>query len=71
MQRHVIFSPARSRDMFPNSAFSLLLDPALKWSRAIDEKERVEYLEEIRMGFTKLIYCIESANHLLHIDDFY
>ncbi|KAI6191585.1 hypothetical protein M3Y97_00244000 [Aphelenchoides bicaudatus] len=50
MHRHVIFSPAQSRDMFPNSAFSLLLDPALKWSRAIDERERIELLEEIRMG---------------------
>jgi hypothetical protein len=53
--------------MFPNSVFALLLDPALKWSRA-GAQEQAEYLEEIRMAFTKLTYCIESANHLLHID---
>lgn len=70
MRRHVVFSSAQSRDMFPNSVFALLLDPALKWSRATVQ-EKVEYLEEIRTAFTKLTYCIESANHVLQIDDFY
>lgn len=67
MKRHVIFSVAKNRDIFPNSPFALILDPALRWSKNNED----ESLEEIRLGFTKLQYCIESANHLLRIDNFY
>jgi hypothetical protein len=67
MKRHVVFSSAKTRDMFPNSAFALILDPALKWNR----DKNSDRLEEIKMAFTKLQYCIESANHLLYIDNFY
>jgi hypothetical protein len=67
MKRHVVFSAAKSRDMFPNSPFALILDPALRWSRGNGD----ECLAEIRMAFTKLHYCVESANHLLQMDNFY
>lgn len=64
MQRHVLFSPSESRDVFPNSAFAFILDLSVRWTRSKEE----ECLEEIRVAFTKVQWCIESANHLMQID---
>ncbi|KAI6205494.1 hypothetical protein M3Y94_00798700 [Aphelenchoides besseyi] len=69
LQRHVIYSPGKHRDVFPSIAFPGIIDPAIEWTRSSTVDDRERCLEAVRLGFAKLQYSIESATLTMYIDD--
>ncbi len=69
--RHVIYSVS-AHDSYSGSPFACIIDPAVNWRRCIDESNATGadyWMRSTRIGFTKLQYAIESAVHLLRLDD--
>jgi hypothetical protein len=71
LYRHAVFTPSEYPDAFPTPAYTLVLDPALKWSTERDDSAaRAKWLRRTVEGFVNLQYSIESATHFLALDGF-
>jgi Transferrin receptor-like dimerisation domain len=69
--RHSVFSPSEYPETIAlGSAYSLVLDPSIKWSMERRAEERTKWMGRVKEGFANLHYTIESATHMLKMDGF-
>uniref|UniRef100_A0AC35G8C5 Uncharacterized protein n=1 Tax=Panagrolaimus sp. PS1159 TaxID=55785 RepID=A0AC35G8C5_9BILA len=69
-QRHSIFSSLENDDLNSGGCFALIIDPVSHLLMAETDFEKSEWIKNIKMGFTRLQYTIESATQFLQLDGF-